>query len=148
MDSDDKENAYSGHECEAVDSDDKENALASDGNRCEASSGRKIFCKQETNEITKKVNQTQDKKLKEGLTVDTTGAQGVKYRKPKPTNPKPFKLRTDERGILKEANLERKMQALVPHKDIVAASTLPSRSLHKKHGNEIQRNEKCLEQRK
>ncbi|GMP38707.1 hypothetical protein CsSME_00009855 [Camellia sinensis var. sinensis] len=139
VDSNDKEHAYS---------DDKENVLASDGNRCEASSGRKIFRKRETNEITKKVNQTQDKKLKEGHIVDTTGAQGVKYKKPKPTNPKPFRLRTDERGILKEANLERKMQALVPHEEIVAASTLPSRSLHKKHGNEIQRNEKCLERRK
>ncbi|GMP38720.1 hypothetical protein CsSME_00009868 [Camellia sinensis var. sinensis] len=151
VDSDDKENAYS---------DDKENALASDGNRCEASYGRKILCKREPNEITKKVNQTQDKKLKEGLIVDTT------YKKPKPTNPKPFRLRTDERGILKqanlertmqalvphkeivEANLERKMQALVPHKEIVVASTLPSRCLHKKHANEIQGNEKCLKQRK
>ncbi|THG08014.1 hypothetical protein TEA_029382 [Camellia sinensis var. sinensis] len=136
VDSNDKEHAYS---------DDKENVLASDGNRCEASSGRKIFRKRETNEITKKVNQTQDKKLKEGHIVIT---QGLKYKKPKPTNPKPFRLRTDERGILKEANLERKMQALVPHEEIVAASTLPSRSLHKKHGNEIQRNEKCLERRK
>ncbi|CAL5329490.1 unnamed protein product [Camellia sinensis] len=157
VDSDDKENAYS---------DDKENALASDGNRCEASYGRKILCKREPNEITKKVNQTQDKKLKEGLIVDTTGSQGVKYKKPKPTNPKPFRLRTDERGILKqanlertmqalvphkeivEANLERKMQALVPHKEIVVASTLPSKCLHKKHANEIQGNEKCLKQRK
>ncbi|KAL7206203.1 hypothetical protein ACSBR2_019001 [Camellia fascicularis] len=111
-----------GNEGEAVDSDDKENALASDGNRCEASYGRKIFRKREPNEITKKVNQTQDKKLKEGLIVDTTGAQGVKYKKPKPTNPKPFRLRTDERGILKEANLERTMQALVPHKEIVEAN--------------------------
>ncbi|KAH9611663.1 hypothetical protein KSS87_018623 [Heliosperma pusillum] len=33
---------------------------------------------------------------------------GVKYKKLKPTNPKPFRLRTDERGILKEATLERK----------------------------------------
>ncbi|KAL7206192.1 hypothetical protein ACSBR2_018996 [Camellia fascicularis] len=133
-----------GHEGEAVDSDDKENVLASDGNRCEASSGRKIFRKQETNEITKKVKQTHDRNLKEGLTVDATGAQGVKYKKPKPTNPKPFRLRTDERGILKEAKLERKMQALVPQTEIVAATMLPSRSLLKKHGNEIQ----CLEQRK
>ncbi|KAI8027482.1 hypothetical protein LOK49_LG02G03236 [Camellia lanceoleosa] len=139
VDGDDKENAYS---------DDKENALASDGNRCEASFGKKIFRKQETNEITKKVNQTQDKNLKERLIVDATGAQGVKYEKPKPTNPKPFRLRTDERGILKEAKLERKMQALVPHKEIAAATMLPSRSLHKKHRNEIQRNDKCLEQRK
>ncbi|KAF5951180.1 hypothetical protein HYC85_009124 [Camellia sinensis] len=155
-----------GNEGEAMDSDDKENALASDGNRCEASYGRKIFRKREANEITKKANQTQYKKLKQGLIVDTTGAQGVKYKKPKPTNPKPFRLRTDERGILKEANLERtiqalvphkeiveanlerKMQALVPHKEIVVASTLPSRRLHKKHANEIQGNEKCLKQRK
>ncbi|CAL5377775.1 unnamed protein product [Camellia sinensis] len=136
VDSDDKENAYG---------DDKENALVSDGNRCEASSGKKIFRKQETNEITKKVNQTQDKNLKEGLTVDATGAQGVKYKKPKPTNPKPFRLRTDERGILKEAKLERKMQALVHG---MKSTMLPSRSLHKKHRNEIQRNDKCLEQRK
>ncbi|CAL5331650.1 unnamed protein product [Camellia sinensis] len=95
------------------------------------------------------VNQTQDKNLKEGLTVDTTGAQGVKYKKTKTHKSQAFQaLRTDERGILKEANLERKMQALVPHKEIIAAFTLLSRSLHKKHGNEIQRNEKCLEQRK
>ncbi|CAL5377575.1 unnamed protein product [Camellia sinensis] len=107
-----------GHEGEAMDSDDKENVLASDDNRCEASSRRKIFRKQETNEITKK-----------GLTVDATGAQGVKYKKPKPTNSKPFKLRT---GIPKEAKLERKMQALVPHKEIARATMLPSRSLHKK----------------
>ncbi|CAL5379283.1 unnamed protein product [Camellia sinensis] len=127
-----------GHEGEAMDSDDKENVLASDGNRCEASSGRKIFRKQETNEITKKVKQTHDKNLKSGLTVDATGAQGVKYKKPKPTNSKPFKLRTDE------AKLERKMQALVPHKEIAAATMLPSRSLHKK----AWRNDKCLEQRK
>ncbi|KOM35125.1 hypothetical protein LR48_Vigan02g127500 [Vigna angularis] len=38
----------------------------------------------------------------------TTACPVVKYRKLKPTNPKPFKLRTDERGILKEANLARK----------------------------------------
>ncbi|KAJ0963362.1 hypothetical protein J5N97_028484 [Dioscorea zingiberensis] len=36
--------------------------------------------------------------------------QRVKFKKMKPTNPKPFRLRTDERGILKEANLERKLQ--------------------------------------
>ncbi|KAG2397276.1 uncharacterized protein HKW66_Vig0144880 [Vigna angularis] len=38
----------------------------------------------------------------------TTASPIGKYRKLKPTNPKPFKLRTDERGILKEANLDRK----------------------------------------
>lgn len=38
---------------------------------------------------------TQHKNLKEGITVAATGAQGMKYKKPKPTNPKPFRLRTD-----------------------------------------------------
>ncbi|CAL5329476.1 unnamed protein product [Camellia sinensis] len=134
-----------GYEGEAVDSNDKENALASNGNGCEASSGRKIFRKRETNEITIKVNQTQDKKLKEGLIVDTTGAQGVKYKKPKPTNPKPFRLRTDERGILKEANLERKMQALVAHKEIVVKAVEMN---YRKIIKRMNPNEKCLEQRK
>ncbi|ESW20306.1 hypothetical protein PHAVU_006G198000 [Phaseolus vulgaris] len=45
----------------------------------------------------------------------TTASPAVKYRKLKPTNPKPFKLRTDERGILKEANLDRKI--LTPLKE-------------------------------
>nr|POE81090.1 hypothetical protein CFP56_62274 [Quercus suber] len=41
-----------------------------------------------------------------------TDALSVKYRKLKPTNPKPFRLRTDERGILKEANSETKLAPL------------------------------------
>ncbi|KAE9595042.1 hypothetical protein Lal_00041167 [Lupinus albus] len=41
-------------------------------------------------------------------TSTLAGSQIVKYRKLKPTNPKPFKLRTDERGIHKEANLVKK----------------------------------------
>ncbi|XAR52971.1 hypothetical protein NMG60_11021323 [Bertholletia excelsa] len=89
-----------------MDSDDKENALASnvrrDFNYDYNHSSRKILGKQETSKITKK-----DRNLKEEL----NSAQVVKYKKPKPTNPKPFRLRTDERGILKEANLERRMQS-------------------------------------
>lgn len=41
-------------------------------------------------------------------------AQGGKPKKT--TNPKPFRLRTDERGILKEANLERRLK-LAAHKE-------------------------------
>lgn len=41
------------------------------------------------------VNEVLGKTLKEGSIPAATGAQGVKYRKPKPTNPKPFRLRTD-----------------------------------------------------
>ncbi|KAL0754166.1 hypothetical protein Bca101_091834 [Brassica carinata] len=41
-----------------------------------------------------------------GKTVSATSR--VKYTKPKLTNPKPFRLRTDERRILKESNMEKK----------------------------------------
>jgi hypothetical protein len=41
------------------------------------------------------VNRVIGKTLKGGSIPAATGAQGVKYRKPKPTNPKPFRLRTD-----------------------------------------------------
>jgi hypothetical protein len=41
------------------------------------------------------VNRVIGKTLKEGSIPAASGAQGVKYRKPKPTNPKPFRLRTD-----------------------------------------------------
>ncbi|KAL6964174.1 hypothetical protein U1Q18_035232 [Sarracenia purpurea var. burkii] len=156
---------------EAIDNDDKENTLASYGNRCELvpplyliylllvttassivmmvlfyeigyrdfyhnsnHSERKMIGKQEMNKITK------DKK--EGLTTVATGAQGgMKYKKPKPTNPKPFRLRTDERGILKEANLEKRMQSLIPQKGtVIMSSMLPGRISYKRHANEIHRN--------
>ncbi|CAL0300844.1 unnamed protein product [Lupinus luteus] len=41
-------------------------------------------------------------------TSTLAGTQIVKYGKLKPTNPKPFKLRTDERGIHKETNSVKK----------------------------------------
>ncbi|KAK2447082.1 hypothetical protein QL285_006481 [Trifolium repens] len=53
----------------------------------------------------------EDRKIHKKSALTTTGPQVVKYRKLKPTNPKPFKFRTDERGILKEANLEKKITA-------------------------------------
>ncbi|WJX26430.1 hypothetical protein P8452_15352 [Trifolium repens] len=53
----------------------------------------------------------EDRKIHKKSALTTTGSQVVKYRKLKPTNPKPFKFRTDERGILKEANLEKKITA-------------------------------------
>ncbi|KAI5448274.1 uncharacterized protein LOC127083643 [Lathyrus oleraceus] len=59
-----------------------------------------------------------DRKIYKKSTPTTAGSQVVKYRKLKPTNPKPFKFRTDERGILKEANLEKKITS--PLKDTMA----------------------------
>ncbi|GFY89472.1 hypothetical protein Acr_06g0014120 [Actinidia rufa] len=127
-----------GHEGQTMDSDDKENALASDGNRDFDHNTHHSGRLGKSKEIAKKVARAQEKTLKEGLTVASAGAQGVKYRKPKSTNPKPFRLRTDERGILKEANLERRMQPVVPQKETAAVVAVPGGILHKKHGNEIQ----------
>ncbi|XP_052192173.1 uncharacterized protein LOC127801270 isoform X2 [Diospyros lotus] len=99
-----------GHEAVDMESDDKENASASEANRdlglTKNHSGRKIVGKQETYLITKKA-----KNLKGASAVAATGNQVMKLKKPKSTNPKPFRLRTDERGILKEANLERRLQS-------------------------------------
>ena len=35
------------------------------------------------------------KPSKENFVTDATGVHGLKHGKPKPTNPKPFRLRTD-----------------------------------------------------
>ncbi|CAK9151237.1 unnamed protein product [Ilex paraguariensis] len=132
------------HEGETMDSDDKENALASDGyrdlNHKNQPYGRKIFGRQETHENRKKVTQTLDKNLKDGLPSAATGAFGIKYRKPKPTSPKPFRLRTQERGILKETNLERKIHFLAPQKESATVTRFKCENSHKRPDNGIQSN--------
>lgn len=105
------------NECELMDCDDKENAAGADENRRHDNSTnkneRKIFGKHDKYGVIKKVAQAQEKNLKEGLILSGALAPGLKFKKPKPTNPKPFKLRTDERGILKEeATLERRATPL------------------------------------
>ncbi|KAJ0700534.1 hypothetical protein HanOQP8_Chr10g0368901 [Helianthus annuus] len=47
--------------------------------------------------------------------VQTAGPAVIKCKKPKPTNIKPFRLRTDERGVLKE---EKKFHFTVPEKEV------------------------------
>ncbi|GFS34481.1 hypothetical protein Acr_00g0034170 [Actinidia rufa] len=137
-----------GHEGEAMDSDDKENALASDCNRGIDHNTQHLGRLGKTKDISKKVARAQEKILKEGLTLASAGAQGVKYRKPKPTNPKPFRLRTDERGILKEANLDRRIQPVVSLKETAAVIGFSGGILHKKSMEMMSRKEKCLEQSK
>ncbi|XP_057788036.1 uncharacterized protein LOC131005215 [Salvia miltiorrhiza] len=91
------------------DGDDKENAAVSDENRIPNNTlkqnGRNILgLHGKCDQVEKKViTQAQDI-LKEGLC-----GMATKLKKPKATNPKPFRLRTDERGILKEAVLERRV---------------------------------------
>ncbi|KAI3445844.1 hypothetical protein Pfo_002509 [Paulownia fortunei] len=125
---------------EFIDGDDKENAAASDENRMHnknlKQNGRKIFgMHDKCGQVKKKVMQAQDKNLKEGL---ISSNPVMKLKKPKATNPKPFRLRTDERGILKEANLERRTDPLAPQSESANLSTL-GRKLQRKQGNDIQK---------
>ncbi|XP_027338107.1 uncharacterized protein LOC113852048 [Abrus precatorius] len=96
MASDDKENHRQLNE-----NDDKENASASDEN----------IVMSTNNEDRKKAiigsKHEDSRKIHKKSSLISAASHAVKYRKLKPTNPKPFKLRTDERGILKEANLDK-----------------------------------------
>ncbi|XP_048423603.1 uncharacterized protein LOC103933140 isoform X2 [Pyrus x bretschneideri] len=80
------------------------------------------------------VNQA-DKIRKENSTSVASSAHEEKYRKPKPTNLKPFRFRTDERGMFKEATLEEKAHA--PLKEITLVIT-PGAKSTSKHQNVIQ----------
>ncbi|GMI74397.1 hypothetical protein HRI_001109000 [Hibiscus trionum] len=107
---DDKENALASNI--RVSENNKENAAASGENRqlnCARGEPVKkdVLGRHETSKNIQKGTKVMNKTMKENSTADK-GALGMKYRKPKLTNPKPFRLRTDERGILKEANLEKK----------------------------------------
>ncbi|XP_004231375.1 uncharacterized protein [Solanum lycopersicum] len=109
------------HNCEGVDSDDKENVSVPDENRSPTNNlnqaGQKVLGVQKIKKIVKKNSQAAANNLKESLLSTNAGASGMKPKKPKPTNPKPFRLRTDERGILREADLQRKKQGNVEDPD-------------------------------
>ncbi|KAM5549913.1 hypothetical protein ABKV19_001036 [Rosa sericea] len=143
MEEDDKENATE-HDNEIMHMDDKENHITSEDNREQKRNGlkRKNLGNHSASKNSQKVIQVAEKIPKENSTSAATSAQGVKYSKPKPTNPKPFRFRTDERGMLKEANLEKKVHA--PLKEITLDS-FPEKSA-KKHQNVIQTNKTCLGQ--
>ncbi|XP_019232954.1 PREDICTED: uncharacterized protein LOC109213591 [Nicotiana attenuata] len=109
------------HGSECIDSDDKENVSVPDENRSLTNNisqaGENILGVQKMQKVIKKNAQPAAKNLKEGLLSTNVGASGMKSKKPKPTNPKPFRLRTDERGILREADLQRKKQGNVEYSD-------------------------------
>ncbi|KAE8668357.1 Proline iminopeptidase isoform 1 [Hibiscus syriacus] len=107
---DEKENALATNI--RVSENNKENKTASDENRqLNCAKGKPVqkdvLGRGKTSKNIQKGAKVMNKTMKENSTADK-GALGMKYRKPKLTNPKPFRLRTDERGILKEANLEKK----------------------------------------
>ncbi|KAL2512015.1 hypothetical protein Adt_17615 [Abeliophyllum distichum] len=108
-----------------TENDDKENGAAYDENRAHDHKQKlkgKILGLQDTGG---KVAQAKDKS-------SGTVAPVTKFKKPKPTTPKPFRLRTDERGILKETNLERKINLIAQNESSVS-TTLGTNS-HRKQG--------------
>ncbi|KAJ4963136.1 hypothetical protein NE237_023075 [Protea cynaroides] len=133
--------------------DDKENALVSDDNRKininYSHSVTKILSKQEPHEKSQKVIRELGKR--DCSASAATGTQ--KYKKPKPTNPKPFRLRTDERGILKEANLDSRRlhlrtpskHLLTPSKENAKVQRLSTGTLQRRHLKETQKTEKSHE---
>ncbi|XP_073273388.1 uncharacterized protein [Primulina huaijiensis] len=128
-------------EDELMDCDDKENVAGADENRHDNNTnqnGRKIFGMHDKCGGIKKAAQAKDKNLKEGLILSGALAPGRKFKKPKPTNPKPFKLRTDERGILKEATLERRATLMASQNESSNPSTLGGK-LQMKQGSDNQR---------
>ncbi|KAL3538749.1 hypothetical protein ACH5RR_002115 [Cinchona calisaya] len=115
---------------ETAHGDDKENASAFDENRSfyykKDHPGRQILGMQNSNR--KKVDEVVNKDLKGHATI---GTPGMKLMKLKPTNPKPFRLRTDERGILREAKLERKNHDIItPQKEAAVVSRFQGGDLH------------------
>ncbi|BBH09761.1 hypothetical protein Prudu_022351 [Prunus dulcis] len=145
---DDKENSLASNnpenENEVFESDDKENNKASDENRDLNTNGhskRKNLGKHGPYKNSQKVNQAQEMK-KESSTSAATNAQGMKNRKPKSTNPKPFRFRTDERGMLKEATLEKKVHA--PLEEITLVKLPGAKPINKQ--KVVQMTKNCLGQ--
>ncbi|KAL2477408.1 hypothetical protein Fot_46422 [Forsythia ovata] len=126
------------HENEPIESAEKENAVAFDegDNHSQKQNGTKILGMQDTSGKIEKVAQAQ-----ENLQQDNV-APVVKFQKPKPTTPKPFRLRTDERRMHKEANLERKTNFQSPQNESAVSKLLAGKSQIKE--NDIQKESKMI----
>ncbi|KAB5520646.1 hypothetical protein DKX38_024965 [Salix brachista] len=107
---------------------------------------RQILGKHESLKSTQKIDKAKRKPSKESFVTHATGAQELRHRKPKPTNPKPFRLRTDERRILKEAATSEKKLHPAPLKEILPLTRFAGGNLQKKRQNALPRNDKGLEQ--
>ncbi|KAM7259275.1 hypothetical protein ACFE04_015016 [Oxalis oulophora] len=99
------------NEGEILEGDDKENCSASDENsqpnlHHKPPEKKKTVGKRENFKSIQKVSGVMKKPAKENSNTNSAaaGPQIVKQRKTKLTTPKPFRFRTDERGILKEAS--------------------------------------------
>lgn len=128
-----KENATNATDVDKED--DKENSSALDNNRNLDQATypllkKKVFGKKEICKTTQKVMTVADKCFN-GKTV--SAGTRVKYTKPKLTNPKPFRLRTDERQILKEANTEKKPQCTLAKEDTASIMGFHGENLGPNH---------------
>ncbi|XP_023529876.1 uncharacterized protein LOC111792597 [Cucurbita pepo subsp. pepo] len=143
---DDKENAVSSdddivHESETI-TDENTAPKHNRVNNSSDQSERVPFGKLEKSKNTAKVNGVLKKKtLKENTTPAALGAHGLKPSKPKSTNPKPFRLRTDERVVLREANLGKKLNC--PLKDITASRRFHGDKLQRKTQSTVHQNSGC-----
>ncbi|KAI3990860.1 hypothetical protein MKX01_026044 [Papaver californicum] len=127
-------------------SDDKENASAknSDCNHNEENSQRNIN-HSEHSENLQKGNGKEGKPLKGGCTAPANGGPlEVKHRKTKLTNPKPFRLRTDERGNVREAKMEKRLLQ-APLREIKLGPKVAD-GVQERHENEIETKEKLHKQ--
>ncbi|RAL45005.1 hypothetical protein DM860_003764 [Cuscuta australis] len=110
------------HETE---SDNKENDASADENRALLNNDNiQANVLGEQIKIIQKIAQPVDKNHKAFTNTGSAPSPGLKFKKPKPTNPKPFRLRTDERSILKESNFERKGH----HPEHLPSGDLPRKS--------------------
>ncbi|XP_031380040.1 uncharacterized protein LOC116195186 isoform X2 [Punica granatum] len=138
---DDKENVSAlnrnREQNEVPENDNMENASGPDNNRDPSEST--MLGKQDTDGKIQKASQKVVQTLKEN-SANARSAHGGKYVKPRPTNPKPFRLRTDERGILKEANLEKKLLAPLKETSTTVSGFSGGNPLVKKHQNPQKRN--------
>ncbi|XP_071688942.1 uncharacterized protein [Rutidosis leptorrhynchoides] len=107
----DKENMGSAEVAEHMNDDGKENALIRQNSNRSGNQplGDKIISKE---------------MHKKNKVVQTSGPVGMKCKKPKPTNVKPFRLRTDERGILREAIVEKKLHDNAPEKEVLKDTSI------------------------
>ncbi|KAJ0078286.1 hypothetical protein Patl1_37262 [Pistacia atlantica] len=122
--------------------DDKENASSSDDNRkmdlkSSHMEKKKTLGIHEEQRSTRMRMKGMGRTSKGNSTASVACAEGVNYRKPKLTNPKPFRLRTDERRILKEANLEKKLHRDEPPKEITKIVKSPGGNLQRRHQNAV-----------
>ncbi|CAN8231718.1 unnamed protein product [Cochlearia groenlandica] len=130
---DHKENATNAMDVDR-EGDDKENSSTLDNNRkvnqaTNPPVKRKVFDKKET---CKTIQKAMEDKCFNGKIVSANTR--VKYAKPKLTHPKPFRLRTDERSILKEANTEKKPHcALAKEEETTNILRLHGENMDPKH---------------